>query len=339
MGSASPAALLPLLLERLDAEAAPVLSGAEAFHYPQRELDQLLEAGLLTELAPLDELGPCDCGDDGCTQVVHRDGQSLWAVCPRGIATPQPLSAEDIREYRVEVSRFCQALREANRMDGDAITEFSRTICFLGQMRVEGRQVPVVLTRCLRSQSAESALFEIRGRLTQRPVIVLTPTPRTLDLHVLHHLPEDGLVLAAVTELQLSADSLALDRLRLERLLRPESPPCTEAMLWVDEAAYQACFRGTPLTMPPRAFRVLVLLVRQAMMRGSGYVTRDTIYAALWPDDGDDKMVYDRQIDDSVKELRRALDDVEDGAGRRLIETGRTVGYRLLLSPPDLAMS
>jgi DNA-binding winged helix-turn-helix (wHTH) protein len=50
-------------------------------------------------------------------------------------------------------------------------------------------------------------------------------------------------------------------------------------------------------------------------------------------------MVYDRQIDDSVKELRRALDDVEDGAGRRLIETGRTVGYRLLLSPPDLAMS
>jgi DNA-binding response OmpR family regulator len=306
--------------------------------YPTAELERLLELRLLTETAQLEELGPCECGLDDCWQIVHRENGRLWAICQNASLQPQPITEDEIRQFRIEVTSFHQYLRKANRLDGDAITEFTRTICFLGQASLAGRKVPIVLARGLRARSAESALFEIRGRLPNGPLIVLTPTMRELDLHTQHHLKADGQVLASVAELRISADSLLLDRQRLESLLRPQPLPTAEAVLSVDVAAHQAHFRGVALSMPPRAFQVLVLLARQAMEAGDGWVRRDTIYETLWPDDNDEKMVYDRQIDDTVKELRRALDGVEDGAGNRLVETGRRIGYRLKLSPPALAL-
>jgi DNA-binding response OmpR family regulator len=338
MASAFPDTLLHLLLERLDAEPAPVLSGVDVARYSTAELERLLELRLLTETAQLEELGPCECGVDGCWQTVHRDEGRLLAVCQNASLKPRALTEDQIRQFRIETTSFHQYLRKANRLDGDAITEFTRTICFLGQASLAGRKVPIVLARCLSARSAESALFEIRGRLPNGPLIVLTPTMRALDLHTQHHLKADSQVLASVAELRISADSLLLDRQRLEGVLRPKPLPFSEAVLSVDVTAHQAHFRGVALSMPPRAFQVLVLLARQAMQTGDGWVRRDTIYETLWPDDNDDKMVYDRQIDDTVKELRRALDSVEDGAGNRLVETGRRVGYRLQLSPPDLAL-
>jgi hypothetical protein len=338
MASVSPDTLLRRLIERLDAEPAPVLSGTEVARYPEAERERLLELRLLVETAHLEELGPCDCGTDGCWWTVHRDAGGLWAVCPSGNLKPRAITEDEIRQFRIEVRNVHALLREVNRLDGDAITEFTRTICFLGRAGLAGRKVPVVLARCLSTRSAESALLGIRARLPDEPVIILTPTPRALDLHTQHHLKTGGLVLAAIAELQTSADSLLLDRQRLESLLRPKSLSAAEAMLRVDVAGHQAHFRGVALSMPPRAFQVLVLLARQAAEGGEGWVRRDAIYDSLWPDSSDDRMVYLRQIDDTVKELRRAFDAVEPGAGLRLVETGRRVGYRLKLSPPDLVL-
>jgi len=338
MASVSPDALLRLLLERLDAEPAPVVSGMEVARYPEAERERLLELRLLTETAQLEELGPCECGADGCWQTVHRDAGGLWAVCPSGSLRPRAIAEDEIRQFRIEVGNFHALLRQSSRLDDDAITEFTRTICFLGRAGLAGRKVPVVLVRCLSARSAKSALFEIRGRLSDKPLIILTPTPRALDLHTQHRLKADGLVLATIAELQMSADSLLLDRQRLESLLRPKPLPVTEAMLRVDVPGHQVHFRGVSLDPPPRVFQVLVLLARQAAGGDEGWVTRVTIYGVLWPDESDEKRVYDRQIDDTVKELRRALDAVEAGAGNRLIETRRRVGYRLRLFPPDLAL-
>jgi len=338
MASVSPDTLIRLLLERLDAEPAPVLSGIEVACYPATERERLLELRLLVETAQLDELGPCECGTDGCWQTVHRDVDGLWAVCPSGSLKPRAITEDEIRQFRIEVGNVHVLLREVNRLDGNAITEFTRTISFLGHVSLAGRQVPMVLARCLSARTVESALLGIQARLPDKPLIILTPTPRPLDLHTQHHLKTDGLVLAAMVELQASADSLLLDRTRLESLLRPRSLPATEAVLRVDVAGHQAHFRGVALSMPPRAFQLLVLLTRQAAEGAVGWVTRDAIYDTLWPNSNDDRMVYLRQIDDTAKELRRAFDAVELGAGLRLVETGRRVGYRLTLSPPDLVL-
>jgi len=117
---------------------------------------------------------------------------------------------------------------------------------------------------------------------------------------------------------------------------QPTSP--ADAVLEVRVASHQAHFRGTPLSMPPRAFRVLVLLARQLAEGGEGWVTREAIYDTLWPGSRDDEMVYLSQIDDTVKELRRSLDRAEPSLGRRLVKTKSRVGYRLDLSPADVAL-
>jgi DNA-binding response OmpR family regulator len=338
MASVSPDTLLRLLLDRLDAEPAPVLSGIEVARYPAAELEHLFELRLLTETAQLEELGPCECGADGCWQTVHRDAAGLWAVCPSASLKPRAVTEDEIRQFRIEVRNFHVLLRQANRLDDDAITEFTRTICFLGRADLAGRKIPVVLARCVNARTVENALFEIRGRLPDKPLIILTPTSRALDLHIKHHLKADGLMVATIAEFQASADSLLLDRQRLESLLRPKPLPVTEAMLRVDVAGHQAHFRGVALSMPPRAFQLLVLLARQAVGGDEGWVKRETIYAMFWPGEDVKMLIYRRQIDDAVKELRRALDAVEAGVGTRLIETRHRVGHRLRLFPPDLAL-
>lgn len=338
MASVSPDTLLRLLIERLDAEPAPVLSGVEVARYPATERERLLELRLLVETAQLDELGPCECGTDGCWQSVHRDAGGLWAICPSGNLRPRAITEDEVRQFRIEVGNVHALLREVNRLDGDAITEFTRTICFLGRASLDGRHVPVVLARCLSIRSAESALLVIRARLPDKPLITLTPTTHALDLHTHHYLTADGLIFATMAELQASADSLLLDRPRLESLLRPKSLAVAEAVLRVDEAGHDAHFRGVALTMPPRAFQLLVLLARQAAAGDKGWVKRETIYAMFWPGEDVKMMIYRRQIDDAVKELRRALDAVEAGSGVRLIETRHRVGHRLQLFPPDLAL-
>jgi len=110
-----------------------------------------------------------------------------------------------------------------------------------------------------------------------------------------------------------------------------------DVVLSVSDANHEAYLRGNQLSMPPRAFQLLVLLAKQAANSG-GWVKRDAIYANLWAGVTDKDMVYDRQIDDTVKELRRSLDSVEPGIGKKLIKTKSRVGYCLQLESSKVAL-
>jgi DNA-binding response OmpR family regulator len=111
-----------------------------------------------------------------------------------------------------------------------------------------------------------------------------------------------------------------------------------DTVLVIRETSYQARLHGNPLDMPRRAFQLLVVLARRLVKGDDGWVTRRMIYDQLWPDANDSGMVYDRQIDDTVRELRRSFDDRETGLGMRLVETKPRVGYRLKLSPREVAL-
>jgi len=122
-----------------------------------------------------------------------------------------------------------------------------------------------------------------------------------------------------------------------------DSGPATAAtvpgpLLVVREANHQVHFRGEEMSVTPRVLQVLVILARQVTETGGGWVRRDAIYDAIFSPNGEEPRVYVQQIDDTVKELRRALDAIERGSGRRLVETKRRVGYRLALSPSDIAL-
>jgi len=328
---------MPRLLERLDAEASPVLSGTDLTACPAGAVDALLGERLLKELAPLEELSSCDCAVDGCYRTIQRDGAKAWAFCANGIAAPLEMDPEHLRQFRVEVVAFCQKLREANKLDGDAITEFTRTVCFLGRIHIGDRHVPVVLARCLRPRSAQSALFEIRGRLNEKPVIILTPTPRSLDLHILHHFQADGLVLAAVSHLLTNPGKLALDRQKLESLLCPARPTSSKAVVVRLDVGKSLCyFRGAEVKLSKMPFDVLVLLAREAVT-GPGWVSRDRIFETCWHDDWEkDVAPEDSQIAKMVSEIRKALrasGGISSEEARSLVRSKSKVGYRLSLHP------
>jgi len=340
MASVSPDALLRLLLDRLDAEQAPVLSGIEVARYPAAERDHLVELRLVTETAQLDELGPCECGTDGCYQTVHRDTGGLWAVCPSASLKPRAIAEDEIRQFRIEVGNFHERLREANRLDGDAITEFTRTICFLGRASVAGRKVPVVLARCLSARSAESARFEIRGRLSDKPLFILTPTPRALDLHTQHHLKADGLVLVSLADSLLEADRIALDRQALESLLRPEEATgVSTAALRIDIGRSLCCFRSANVTLAKRPFDVLVLLAKEAQC-GPGWASRDRIFETCWREDWERGVApNEEQITKMVSEVRkgfRIATRLSDREARSLVVSKSKTGYRLNLRPDEI---
>jgi 7-cyano-7-deazaguanine synthase in queuosine biosynthesis len=118
-----------------------------------------------------------------------------------------------------------------------------------------------------------------------------------------------------------------------------EAPTPARPRLVVKPDTYQATLGGIAMDgMPPRAFRLLVLLAQQATEGNGGWVTRDAIYDTLWPGEAEPQ-TFDRQVDDTVKELRHAFDDAEVGAGHRLIKTKRRVGYRLALPSTEVSLA
>jgi DNA-binding winged helix-turn-helix (wHTH) protein len=325
------------LLARLDAAPKPVLSGADVSAWAAGSLTPLLDSRLLIELAPLDELGACDCAVDGCYRTIARDGETVWAYCASGLAAPRRMDPEELRQFRVEASVVCQKLRAANGLTGDAVTDYTRTVTFLGDARIEGHQVSLVLARCLRSRTAGPTLHAIRGRWPERSLVVLTPTLVALDPGLRADLKAAQLVVAAIPELIIDYASLELALGRAGEMLSWSPATGPSVVLRVDRARREASYQGASLALRRREFSFLVLLAEYAVRSPNGWVPREIIHDTLWPDSAPGARVYDRQIDQAARDVRRALDDIEPGSGQRVIETLRGTGLRLAL--PSRAIS
>src|ERR1700722_4348101 len=90
--------------------------------------------------------------------------------------------------------------------------------------------------------------------------------------------------------------------------------------LEVRESEYSVIRQGKVLAIEPKAFRVLLLLLRNPQR----VVSKEELLKAIWGD----AAVTENSVARSVLKLRKALDD--DVREPRYIETVATVGYRLI---------
>ncbi|MFB3882433.1 MAG: transcriptional regulator [Armatimonadota bacterium] len=328
------------LLEYLDAEPQPVLSGADLESLPAGALDALLSERLLVELAPLDDLATCECAVDACHRAIHRDGTKAWAICASGLAEPHEMDPQHLRQFRIEVPEFHRLLRAANKLTGEEITPYSNTLCFLGRMQAAGRDMPVVLARMLRPQSAESLLYEVQGRLKEGRVLVLTPMPRLLDLLAVQRFQAAGLVLASISRLLAEPPALVLDHRKLDLMLRPTGAgPSRDTVLQLDVGRSLCHFRGAPVDLARMPFGVLVLLATEAQA-GSGWLSRDRIFEHCWHDDWARGVPpNEEQVTKVVSDVRNALraaGRMSAAEARQLVQTKSKVGYRLNLRSEEI---
>src|SRR5262252_2434796 len=79
---------------------------------------------------------------------------------------------------------------------------------------------------------------------------------------------------------------------------------------------------GQPIGLTPKAFQVLLVLVR----RSNQIVSKDELMKAVWPD----TFVEETNLTRNIFSVRRALGETE---GRRYIITAQGAGYRLAEKP------
>ncbi len=163
MASVFPGNVLSSLLQALDSDPVPMLSGADLEGWSSGLLDSFLHEHLLSELAPVDETNTCDCATDGCHRTIQRDGAKAWAFCVSGLAAPLEMNPEHLRRFRIEMPVFCRMLREANKREanklgGDTLTSYTQTVFYLGEVGSAQGPISLVLARCLHTRSAPPTL-------------------------------------------------------------------------------------------------------------------------------------------------------------------------------------
>ena len=88
----------------------------------------------------------------------------------------------------------------------------------------------------------------------------------------------------------------------------------------LDPAIRQLARDGTPITIPPKAFDILVLLVRTR----SRVVPKQELLDAVWPDTA----VIENTLTQRIREIREALGD--EAQEPRWVKTVARVGYRFI---------
>jgi DNA-binding response OmpR family regulator len=95
------------------------------------------------------------------------------------------------------------------------------------------------------------------------------------------------------------------------------------ADLTLDPAARRVTRGGSPVTLTPKEYAILEVLIRS----GGGVVSRTRLAERVWDEASE---VLDNLVDAHVSHLRKKIDQ---GASVPLVQTIRGVGYRL--GPPD----
>jgi DNA-binding winged helix-turn-helix (wHTH) protein len=335
------------VLKRADESAAVILNADDVASWPDGSLETLTALGLARSHSAA-KVTPCPGCEERCLKRVrivgHGDETRALIICGRhDDMEPIEIELESLRRWMVNVDRFARKLatcldrrREAEKVEPDRLW-------WLGEVPVDARRAEVYLARGARREGAAHVFAESRVFRTGSLAVILTlsdgpdePFRGTVPLLAVWRV-----IILDGKRLRIDTDTIASTIRSCESRgarLGPEPLSSRDVVLSVRESSHEAHLHGASLSMPVRAFKVLVLLARQASLGEEGWVTRDTIYSTLWPNSGNGSMVYVRQIDDTVRELRRSFDAVERGAGLRLIKTKSRVGYRLRLSPSDISL-
>lgn len=115
---------------------------------------------------------------------------------------------------------------------------------------------------------------------------------------------------------------LARVRAQLRRVPESVEPPAVSEAgpFWIDRVAHAATLHGEALSLTPKEFQLLQVLVEKA----GAVVTHKVLIRTIWGQRSEDQLDNLRVL---VNQLRKKL---ERGDGQRYIQSEPWVGYRLL---------
>jgi two-component system response regulator RegX3 len=154
------------------------------------------------------------------------------------------------------------------------------------------------------------------------PIIMLTARDTEVDRVVGLELGADDYLTKPFSSRELVARVRAVLRratsLRVEDA-RGDAPAVEVAGVRVDRARHEVTVEGEPVTVPPKEFQLLALLIEHA----GRVLTRDQLIDEVW---GSDYVGDTKTLDVHVRRLRQRIE--RDPHVPERIETVRGVGYR-----------
>ena len=107
--------LIRLLLRLSEAGEPAILWGRQAKPYSDRDLEQLLARGVLTEQAPADEWDVCsDCECGLAARPIQCIEGNLIAACPLDHARDARLDAHDLRSFSINAAAIADEIAAAS---------------------------------------------------------------------------------------------------------------------------------------------------------------------------------------------------------------------------------
>jgi hypothetical protein len=162
-------------LLRLSSGGLPlILSGRALQDHLGPALDRALYRRLLVELPMLDEWSPCAGCDQECNARPIRELEGrLIAMCPHDSTSDEVLSADDVRQFRLEAEELCLALREDSNLDGDGPKELAPGIWLIGQTLKQDAPARMVFVAFGTGPGAATIIAMLNRVAGSRPVSLL----------------------------------------------------------------------------------------------------------------------------------------------------------------------
>jgi hypothetical protein len=302
---------LPRRLLRLSSSGLPlILSGRALQDHVGPEVDRALYRRVLVELPALDEWPPCGGCDRACEArpIREQDGR-LIAMCPHDATADEVLSADDVRQFRLEAEELCLALREDSSLGGDGPKEVAPGIWLVGQMQQRDAHSRVVLVAFEVGAGATSTIATLKRVAGSRPVSFLLAGESDLEFRLAL---EDAGVAALPASEPLIGDTAAPFRLDTGLLASTERQP----RLILRRSDRSAAFEGASGILPPQPFKLLHFMLMETEA-GRPLIDNRLIERELWG-----TAIHGRQVSDAIRRLRDALTPVLGGRDQadRLIQ-------------------
>lgn len=308
-----------LLLQLSEVEPPALLWGRTARHHHGAGFERLLDSGILVEQRPAREWPVCDsCECDLDMRPLLTIADKQIAACPLDRRNDDILDEEDLRSYRLDHAAL---IREIVRVSGieNSPSEISARLWSLGT--IGGIELCLTFHGSVARLPGTVDAIRLAARGRQQGLI--TPRLSAADRLALHR--------AKIHVVDLS-ECLRIDpghvipALQIDFTIAARSEP----RLVIHVQAQSITFDGKDLKLPPRPFKLLHFLAKEAT-EGRPLCERRTIEKHLWA-----TTVSEKAVADAIRELREKLAPVlPTGMLPRQFIENRTPAFYLIALPPD----
>ena len=314
--------LIRLLLRLSEAGEPAILWGRQAKPYPDRDLEQFLARGVLTEQAPADEWDVCsDCECGLAARPIQCIEGDLIAACPLDHARDARLDAHDLRSFSINAAAIADEIAAASGF-GERPSQVMPGVWYLGRTPTK-RRLFIALGRG--SVLAPGLIAALRATEHKLPITLIGPAVVAAELR--RFAEADVHFVSTADAFAITGPAFALD-------LRNLAPPASiEPKLTLFCFQSKVVFEGRELELPPISFKLLWLLAER-VVSGDGIVSRVQIEKHLWS-----TVVRKTAAADAVRNLRDALRKLDEGGSSvNLVRTLTTQGYILDLTASDICL-